>query len=361
MRAIIYGKKKSAIKRSEKIGLPPGSLIYVGEELPQEISITTTEYDKKEIQIDEKKEFKDTIKPSRPNSVFWVNVEGIRNVELVEYIGKNFDLHPLLLEDVLTSHQRPKVEDYGKYLSIFLNMKFWNEKNENVEKEQVCLILKENCLLSLQNRERGVFNMIRERLKTSKGRLRTMQADFLLYALIDIIVDNYFIIIERLGEMIENLEDEIETNPGEETSQSIHVLKREIINIRKSVWPVRDVISKLIREEQEHISETTRIYFRDVQDHLIQILDNLDTFRDLMAGLRESYQSAVSNRMNQIINLLTIISTIFIPLSFLAGFYGMNFIYMPEFQNPYAYPILIIVMIGIAGTMLFFFKKKNWL
>lgn len=354
-------KITGSTKRSEKIGLPPGTLVYIGDEVNENILITTIEYDKEDIIVDEKKELTGIIKASRQNTICWVNVEGIRDVELVEYLGKNFNLHPLLLEDILNTTQRPKVEDFGKYLSIFLNMLFWDEKKNKTESEQVCLILKENYLLSLQNRERNVFDMIRERLKTSKGRLRQMPVDYLLYALMDIIVDNYFIIVENLNELIESLEDEIETNPTEDTSQSIHSIKREIIKVRKSIWPVRDVVNKLIREEQEYISESTRIYFRDIQDHLIQILDNLDMFRDWTTGLRENYQSAVSNRMNEIINLLTIISTIFIPLSFLAGFYGMNFIYMPEFQNPYAYPILIIVMIGIAGTMLFFFRKKNWL
>lgn len=362
MRRIMGKKRPTPLKsRSEKTGLPPGSLVYVGKSTTKEPIITIIDYNKDSIEEKKVYDAKFKFKSEDKEKVRWINVEGIHEVELIEEIGRQFDFHPLLLEDILNTHQRPKVEDYGKYEAIFLRMTFWKEDKKIVEQEQTTLIIGENYVISLQENEQNEYDLIRERLKKGYGKIRSAGADYLLYALIDIVIDNYFLIMDKIGEQIESIEDEIEEDPSENTSQKIHHFKRVSVSFRKAIWPLREVINKLQRGDSELILDTTQIYLRDLYDHVIQIIDNTETFRDLISGLRENYISHVSNRMNQIINVLTIISTIFIPLSFLAGLYGMNFVYMPELQNPMGYFILLIVMGSIAAVMLTFFRHKKWL
>jgi magnesium transporter len=282
-------------------------------------------------------------------------------VKVIEQLGKHFSLHPLLLEDILHTEQRPKMEDFGEYLFFVLKMLYLEEGRHEILAEQVSLILGSNFVISFQEREGDVFKYVRERIRNSKGRIRKVGADYLAYALIDAIVDNYFIILERLGETIEELEEELVTNPVSDTLQTIHHLKREMIFLRKSVWPLREVISALERGESPLIQESTGVYLRDLYDHTIQVIDSVETFRDMVSGILDIYLSSVSNKMNEVMKVLTIIATIFIPLTFIAGIYGMNFEYMPELSWRWGYPAVWFVICAIFITMLAYFKRRKWL
>jgi magnesium transporter len=253
------------------------------------------------------------------------------------------------------------MEDYGEYIYIVLKALDYNDKSNEIETEQISLILGANFVFSFQEREGDTFDPIRERIRNGKGRIRSMGADYLAYALVDSIVDNYFIILEKLGEKIEFLEDKLVSHPTPETLQTIHHLRREMIFLRKAVWPLREVINSLERGESSLVKESTRLYLRDVYDHTIQTIDTIETYRDMVSGMLDIYLSSVSNRLNSVMKVLTIIATIFMPLTFLAGVYGMNFKYMPELGWRLGYPLIWLIMVGIGVLMLIFFRKKKWL
>jgi magnesium transporter len=253
------------------------------------------------------------------------------------------------------------MEDYGEYIYIVLKDLDYDDKSSEIEPEQISLILGPNFVFSFQEREGDTFNTIRERIRNSKGRIRKMGADYLAYTLFDSIVDNYFIILERLGEKIEFLEEKLVSQPTPETLQVIHHLKREMIFLRKAVWPLREVVGGLERGESSLIKESTRIYLRDVYDHTIQTIDTIETYRDMVSGMLDIYLSSVSNRLNSVMKVLTIIATIFMPLTFIAGIYGMNFKYMPELEWRWGYPVIWLIVIGIGVFMLLYFRKKKWL
>jgi len=279
-----------------------------------------------------------------------------------EKLGKYFEVHPLVLEDIVNTGQRPKMEDFENYLFIVLKMFHYDEEADEIKTEQVSLVLGSNFVISFQEREGDVFHPIRERIRNAKGRIRKMAPDYLAYSLLDAIVDSYFIIMEKLGEEIENTEEKLVTNPTPATLQTIHNLKREMIFLRKSVWPLREVISALERGGSSLIQESTHIYLRDVYDHTIQVIDTIESFRDMVSGMLDIYLSSISNRMNEVMTVLTIIATIFIPLTFIAGIYGMNFEYMPELKWHWFYPKAFwLTIIVIAGFMAFYFKRKKWL
>ena len=349
-------------KRSEKAGLPPGSLVHIGEKKAEEVKITIIDYD--EIHFQEKviKTIEECIPFKDKPTVTWINVDGIHQVELLEKLGQCYGLHPLTLEDILNTDQRPKIEDFGDYVYIVLKMLYYRDKTDEIVTEQMSLILGSNFVISFQEGIEGdLFDPIRERFRSEKGRIRKMGADYLAYSLLDSIVDYYFVILEKLGERIEFLEEKLVANPNPETLQIIHNLKREMIFLRKSVWPLREVISGLERGESSLIKESTRIYLRDVYDHTIQVIDTIETFRDMLSGMLDIYLSSVSNRLNAVMKVLTIIATIFMPLTFLAGIYGMNFKFMPELEWRWGYPLIWMIMLGIGVFMLFYFKKKKWL
>jgi magnesium transporter len=348
-------------KRSKKVGLPPGTLVSLGEEKAEKIGISLIDYDEANFEEKEIKGVEECFPFKNKPTVTWINIDGIHDIEIIEKIGKHFDLHPLTLENILNTEQRPKIEDFDDYIFIALKMLYHDEKEGEIQTEQVSLILGSNFVISFQEREGDVFNPVRERIRTGKGRIRKMGADYLAYALIDTIVDNYFIIPEKLGERIESIEEELVANPTPETLQAIHTLKRKLIFLRKSLWPLREVISGLQRTESTLIHESTDIYLRDVYDHTIQVIDTIETSRDILSGMLDIYLSSISNRMNQVMKVLTIIATIFIPLTFIAGIYGMNFVYMPELGSPWGYPVVLLVMAGIGILMLVYFKRKKWL
>jgi len=348
-------------QRSKKAGLAPGTLVHIGEKKTQELKITIMDYDDAHFQEKGIKAIEECFLFKDIPTVTWINIDGLHQVEIIEKLGECYGLHPLVLEDILNTDQRPKMEDYGEYLYIVLRMLNYNDKSSEIESEQVSLILGSNFVISFQEPEGDVFDPIRERIRNGKGRIRKMGADYLTYALLDAIVDNYFIILEKLGEKIEFLEEELVTRPTSETLQTIHYLKREMIFLRKAVWPLREVIGGLERGEPPLVKGTTRIYLRDVYDHTIQVIDTIETFRDMVSGMLDIYLSSVSNRLNVVMRVLTIIATIFMPLTFIAGIYGMNFKYMPELEWRWGYPVIWFVLVFIGGSMLIYFKRKKWL
>lgn len=348
-------------KRSKKAGLPPGSLVHIGEKKAETPKITIIDYDETHFQEKEVKTIDECFIFKDKPTVTWINIDGLHQVEILEKLGECYGLHPLVLEDILNTDQRPKMEDYGEYIYIVLKMLDYNDKSNEIESEQMSLILGPNFVFSFQEREGDTFNPIRERIRNSKGRIRKMGADYLAYTLLDSIVDNYFIILEKLGEKIEFLEEKLVTRPTPETLQVIHYLKREMIFLRRAVWPLREVVNGLERGESSLVKESTRVYLRDVYDHTIQAIDTIETYRDMVSGMLDIYLSSVSNRLNSVMKVLTIIATIFMPLTFLAGVYGMNFKYMPELEWRWGYPLVWFIMAGIGISMLIYFRKRKWL
>jgi magnesium transporter len=348
-------------KRSRKVGLPPGTLVHIGEQKAEKVRITVIDYDEAHFQEQEIEVVEECLHFKDKPTVTWINVDAIHQVEVLELLGSCFGLHPLVLEDILNTDQRPKMEDLGEYIFVVLKTFSFNEQDGELEPEQISLILGPSLVLSFQEKEGDVFNPIRERIRSSKGRIRRMGADYLTYALLDSIVDHYFIVLEQVGEKVEFLEEELVTNPTPETLQTIHNLKRDMIVLRKSVWPLREVTGNLERGESSLIGESIGIYLRDVYDHTIQVIDTIETFRDMISGMLDIYLSSVSNRMNEVMKVLTIIATIFIPLTLIAGIYGMNFKYMPELEWRWGYPMVWLVMLIIGGLMLVYFRRRKWL
>ena len=349
-------------KRSKKAGLPPGSLVHIGEKISGSARITILDYDEANFQEKQTDAVNECILFKDKPTVSWINIEGVHSAEVLEKLGECYGFHPLVLEDVMNTDQRPKIEDYSEYLYIVLKMLRYNDSNGGTVSEQISLIVGRNFLFSFQEGIEGdVFGPIRERIRSDKSRIRKMGPDYLAYSLIDAIVDNYFSILEKLGEKVEILEEVIVSNPATETLREIHFLKREMIFLRKAVWPLREVINSMERGESPLIQEGTRVYLRDIYDHTIQIIDTIETFRDMVSGMLDIYLSSVSNRMNAVMKVLTIIATIFMPLTFIAGVYGMNFKYMPELYWRLGYPTFWVIILVIAVTMLIFFKKKDWL
>jgi magnesium transporter len=352
---IFGGKLFKRFGLRETVGLPPGTLVHIGEKKVEEVKITIIEYDQANFEEKEVENVEECLPLKDQPTVTWINIDGLQEVKVIEKMGNSFVIHPLILADILHTGQRPKVEDFGDYLYIVLRMLYRDEEADEITGEQVSLILGPNYVISFQEREGDVFNPIRERIRNAKGRIRKAGADYLAYALVDAIVDHYFVILETIGEKIESLEEELVTKPTPETLQMIHTLKRDLIFYRKSVWPLREVISGVQRGEFSLISEATGIYLRDVYDHTIQVVETIETYRDMVSGMLEIYLSSVSNRMNEVMKVLTIIATIFIPLTFLAGIYGMNFKFMPELEWHWGYPTVLLVMLLVVACMFMYF------
>lgn len=348
-------------KGSKTAGLPPGALMHIGERKTEKVKIAVIEYNETHFKENEVKSVEKCFPLKEKPTVTWINISGLHEGLIIEKIGTLIAAHPLVLEDIMNTSQRPKTEDFEEYLFTVLKMFYRNQEDNEITDEQVSVITGSNYVVSFQERDGDVFNSIRERLRSGKGRIRKMGADYLTYSLIDKIVDNYFITLENIGDKIEFLEEELVENPTTETLRAIHHLKRELIILRKSIWPLRELISTLERDESSLVKETTLPYLRDVYDHTIQVIDTIETFRDLLSGMLDIYLSSISNRMNEVMKVLTIIATIFIPLTLVAGIYGMNFKYMPELEWQWAYPLVILVMIGISFFMLIYFRRKRWL
>ena len=354
-------KPKFIRRQSKTAGLPPGTLVHVGERKTEEVRITLMDYDEHNFQEKQVSNIEDSFPFKDTATVTWINIDGVHNTEIIETLGKEFKLHPLILEDIVNTGQRPKFEDFDNYVFTVLQMLSYDEANQTTQAEQVSLVLGANFVISFQENIGDVFEEIRDRIRHSKGRIRKMGADYLTYALLDAIVDNYFLILEKFGDKIEYMEEELASEPTEKTLQQIHSIKREMVFLRKSVWPLRELVNSLVRSESSLVKESTNIYLRDVYDHTIQVIDTVETFRDMVSGTLDIYLSSISNKMNAIMKVLTMIATIFIPLTFIAGLYGMNFKYMPELEWFWAYPVVLLIMSIVTVVMLGYFKKKKWL
>jgi magnesium transporter len=351
----------SVRERSKKSGLPPGTMIHIGEKKTEGIRMTLIKYDESSFLEQEVKKVRECLPYLEKPGVSWINIDGIHQVEVIEEIGQFFTLHPLLLEDILNTGQRPKLEDYGPYLFLVLRMLSHDQGEGLILSEQVSMILGPTYVISFQEREGDLFESIRDRLRKAKGRIRKMGADYLAYSLLDAIVDGYFPILEKIEERIESQEEELLVKPTQATVKEIHRLKRQMTLLRKSVWPLREVINSLNKGDSPLIQESTHWYLKDVYDHTIQIIETIEESRELLAEMLDLYLSSLSNRMNEIMKVLTIFASIFIPLTFIAGVYGMNFKYFPELEWRWGYPFIWLVMLMVSFFMLLYFKRKKWL
>jgi magnesium transporter len=344
---------------TNKTGAPPGTVVYFGEDQTEKVKITLIEFNETEYIEKEFYDLSECVEHVNPAMVKWINVDGIHDVVLIEKIGKHFNIHPLTLEDVVNTNQRPKFEDYENYVVSIMKMIYYDTE---LHAEQLSVVLMEGMVISFQEVHGGdAFDLIRNRIRLGKGRIRKMGADYLSYALIDAVVDCYFNILEKIGDRIELLEEELITDPSKETMQQLHFMKREMIFVRKAVWPMRELINNLERSETTLIKPTTDIYLRDVHDHAVRVIDTVETYRDLLSGMMDIYLSSVSNKMNEVMKVLTIITTIFVPVTFIAGVYGMNFDNMPELHTRWAYAAVWAVMISMMISLVIYFRRKKWL
>ncbi|MBN2012866.1 magnesium/cobalt transporter CorA [candidate division KSB1 bacterium] len=348
-------------KSSKKVGLAPGTLIHVGEQKVEKPRIRVIDFDETHHQEMELQNVEDSFPFKDSPTVTWLNIDGLHDISIIEKIGTHFDIHPLVLEDILHTSQRPKLEDYDHYIYIVLKMIHYKASDDEIQEEQFSLLLGDTFVITFQERVGDIFNPVRDRIRSGKFRIKKRKSDYLTYALIDAVIDNYFIVLENLSEHIENLEDDVLDHPSPDIGHKIHTLKRKLLSLRKSIWPLREVISELQRSESPLFEESTAPYLKDVYDHTIQVIDTIETFRDMVSGLLDTYMTSVSNRMNEVMKVLTIIATIFIPLTFLAGIYGMNFDFMPELKWHWSYFVLWAAMIIVAIIMIIFFRKKRWL
>ena len=347
-------------RRSEKAGLPPGTLVHIGAARMDRVDLHLLRYDADTVEESPGVSLAEAV-ARRGQGLLWLNVSGLHDTALLEEIGQTFGLHPLLMEDVLNTEQRPKFEDYGDYLFVVLKRLQYERASGHLVADQISLVLGKDFVLSFLEREADLFEPVRLRIRSARGRLRKSGPDFLLHALLDRVVDDYFAVLEDLGEEIEQLEGQILDRPSPVAMRTLHRLKRELVAMRRSVWPLREVIGGLDRSDSELLSASVELYLRDVYDHTVHVIDGLENDRDILSGLLDVHLSGLSNRMNEIMKLLTIISTIFIPLTFIAGVYGMNFRFMPELDWHWGYFAVLAGMLGIGLGMLVFFRRKRWI
>ena len=347
-------------KRSDKTGLPPGSLVGVSPDSCTVTSIKQFIYDPatfSERDLRSVSEFT----MGGPGTITWLDVDGLDDTSVVTAVGERFGLHPLLLEDVLNTDHRPKLEEYQDQLFVVAKMLSLDEETDGIVSEQICLVLGKGYVITFQQKPGDVLEPIRDRIRHLTGRVRKMGADYLLYALLDVIVDNYFLIVEDLGERIEELERKISHRPGNEDLLTIQEIRSLLITVGRYTTPVRELAGRMNTVQSDLIDKATRRYINDLQDHTVYIAESINTFRDMLTNLENTYHAGQNARMTQVMKLLTIISTIFIPLTFIAGVYGMNFEFMPELHSPYGYYIIMGIMTVIAVIMLLWFRRKRWL
>jgi magnesium transporter len=306
-------------------------------------------------------QYDDLAEQAAEDKVTWIHVSQTDHADLLESVGKQFGIHPLILEDIANLSQRPKIEEHESYLFMTLKRVVWNEDEGQLDVEQISLILTDHALLSFQNTGEDAFEPIRERIRNKRGQIRDMAADYLLYAILDLIVDGYFLGFEDMGEIIERIEEDMAREAGTEILREVHRLRAQAMLLRRAVWPLREVVGQLRRKDSTQIRQVTEVYLRDLYDHTLQVMESADTLRDILAGLLDLYLSSAGQRTNDIMKVLTIIATIFMPLSFIAGVYGMNFKYMPELDWTIGYPLVLGLMVCIAGGMLLFFRRRGWL
>lgn len=343
-------------------GAPPGTLVYDREKRTPEVSIRVMDYSPDACHIRKPVKIEDTYALRDSQSVSWIDIEGLHDTDLLAKFGDHFGLHPLVLEDILNTHQRPKLEEYDDYFYIVARMLMAGKTpDEPVHSEQVSFILGKHFMATFQDVPGDVFDPVRHRVEHGRGKSRKSGADYLLYTLLDAIVDNYFVLLQSMADRIETVEQSIVWKPQREDLDKVHKLRRELVYMRRNVWPLRDVVASLDRTDSELIAEETKVYLRDLHDHVVQVIDAIENFRDVLTSLQDLYMSGISNRTNEIIRVLTIISTIFVPLTFLAGVYGMNFHYFPELAWKWGYLCFWIVSVVVVISLIAFLRRRNWL
>jgi magnesium transporter len=351
------------IKRtSKKTGMPPGSLIHIGEKKQEHTRITVMDYEGDRF-AEQHPEDVETVFPLRDEpTTSWINIDGLHDMEVMEKLGQHFLVHPLTLEDVVNTAQRPKLEEFDDYIFVVFKMLRYAPPEEQVRAEQVSLVLGSHFLISFQEADGDVFEHVRERIRKGRGRIRRGGSDYLAYALIDAVVDNYFIILEHLGEKIETLETQLyDDDGGKDLLHDIFHLKQEMIYLRKQLWPLRETLSRFHKSDHTLVQEKNRVFFADVYDHLIQGIEVIESLRDVLSSLQDLYISMSGQRMNEIMKVLTIIATIFIPITFVAGIYGMNFEVMPELKWRWGYFVVWGLFGAITAVMLVYFRRRKWL
>jgi len=352
--------KRKLRQRTEKSGIPPGTLRFAGEKQVESVLITRYEYDAADWEERHALSLDGIRTEKRPNTVLWINIDGLHQTEVIAAIGERFQIHPLALEDILHPDQRPKIENYGHYLYLVVKMFGDINGDKSIESEQISFILLDGILITFQEKPGDVFDPVRQRIRNNQGILRNENADYLLYALLDVLVDRYFLILEKIDETVDAIDNAMSEQPKDTILEDIHDTKRTLIFLRKNAWPLREVLYECRNRDTQLIGTLTKTYFKDVYDHCIQILDTLEIMKDLLSEMTELFLTRSSNRTNETMKFLTIISTIFMPLSFIAGIYGMNFLVMPELRWEYGYPVILGVMGGIAILMILLFKRKRW-
>ncbi|MFW9957886.1 MAG: magnesium/cobalt transporter CorA [Candidatus Odinarchaeota archaeon] len=347
-------------RRSDKIGLPPGTPIHIGQRRIDIPKILLVDYNAEKIRIETAATPEHLSQPSPEQMLRWIHLSGVHDVELVQNVCKPYNIHPLVVEDVVNTEHRTKLEIHSEY--IFIVLKVFNvAENEGVILEQISIILGQSFILTFQESADELFKSIITRLQQSRGNLRNSGPDYLAYTILDVIVDQYFIFTESLSEQIEVLEDEVIENPMTQTLQNLYRLKRIVSIARRNLWPLRENVGRIYREPSPLINPATGIYLRDLYDHVIQINDYLESYREALSSMLDTYLSSVSNKMNAVMKVLTVISTVFIPLTLIAGIYGMNFYNMPELAWSYGYTTIMLVMLILGTIMLAYFRKIEWI
>lgn len=349
--------------KKKKVGAVPGEVVFTGRKKTDKVYVHYMEYDDAVLSEETltNRTIKDFHKPI-DQKVQWYDIRGLHDTQLLEEIGQTFNLHPLIVEDIADVNHRAKVEEYSNGIFFKLNALYVNtKKNEHHLKESISIFFGKQFVLSFQERKHDLFLPVRERLIHAKGRIRGREADYLAYALVDLVIDHYYEVLDNLGERVDDIENNISTDPQETIKYQIHKIKREILAVRKTVYPVRESINQIIKSESGIINERTKLFYRDIYDHTIETMDMIESQRDMIYGLQDLYISEISFKMNKVMQILTIVTTMFVPLTFLVGVYGMNFSHLPELGFYYGYYILWGVMILISIALLIFFKRKRWM
>jgi len=344
--------------RNITLGEAPGSLIFVGQKKMDKPQINIIQYNKSDLLESTDVVFSKI--EQNENFVNWINIYGIHDTDLMKNFGEKFDFHPLLMEDLLNTAQRPKLEDFESSLFASLKLLTYDEENERVNAEQIGIVLQQNYLISFQERRGDFFNPLRERIRKSKGKVRSASADYLLYAILDTIVDNYHSLVEKIGYRIEDLESKIIDDSSPEVLEELHSFKKEMNFLHKVIRPVKELILKLQKSESDFIKPETKPFINDLSDLITHSLESIETYRSLLNDFQELYNNGLNNKMNSVMKVLTIFASIFIPLTFIAGIYGTNFDYVPELHYKYSYFIMWAIMVIIAAVMLYIFKKRKW-
>lgn len=354
-------KRKNRTKISQKSGLPPGTLMFVGEVKVEETTLSVISFNQNDSQVQNLENIDISSLKMAQNDIHWLNINGLHEIDSIQKICKKWKIHELIIEDILNTNHRSKVEIYDEYIFLVAKMYSYESDSQSISMEQVSFILKDNTVLTFQEKPGDVFGPLRERIKHNKGRIRKSGSDYLLYSLLDCLVDSYFNVLENIDDDLETFEENIISNSTPATLSSFFTLKRSLLLLKKSIWPLREITAQLFRGESSLIKESTEPYLRDLYEHIVQVIDTVETFRDLAGGVADMYLSIVNNKMNEVMKILTVCASTFIPLTFIVGIYGMNFEYIPELKWKYSYFVLLGIMGFTFISMLLFFRKKKWI